>query len=59
MKFFSTNSCAFFLDTDSNECPVGNFICGDGGGKLIFVTENLKYEEAVLFCETKSYSLCK
>ena len=58
MIFFSTNSYAFSIDTDRNECPVGNFICGDGGGRSIFVMENLKYEEAILFCENKNYSLC-
>ena len=58
-KFFSSNSCTFYLDTHRNICPVGNFICGNGRGDIfIFEMENLKYEEAILFCEKKNYFLC-
>ena len=59
MKFLSTYSWAFSIDTESNDCHVGNFICGDDGGRFIFEMENLKYEEAFSFCEKKNYSLCR
>ena len=60
MKFFSANSCTFFLDTDRNVCPFGNFICGDrDGNNFSFEMGKLKYEEAILFCQKKNYSLCE
>ena len=59
MKFFSANSCTFFLDTDRNVCPFGNFICGDrDGNNFSFEMGKLKYEEAILFCQKKNLSLC-